>query len=105
MNAMAEDRAGREKPAFFVNIGVIARAHVEMTDLFQFFAVLGQMSLDISPKLVCQLRCAAHQFFRTGYGEPWTKCVIEQAVLSFVPFAAEPFAFQERNRQDFLWLD
>src|ERR1700730_5736424 len=95
MNAMSKHGARSQKTALFVDVGVIARTHVEMMHPFELFAVFGQMSLQISLKSRRQFRRAAHHFFRTSNRETRTESVFEQTVFGAVPFPAEPFAFHK----------
>src|ERR1700747_3147065 len=97
MNAMTENRLRSQQSALLVDVCVIARSHVEVMHFFKFFAVLGQMGLQISSESGREFGRATHHFFRAGHGEPRAESIIEQSIFSAMPLAAESFTFQERN--------
>src|SRR5260370_198343 len=97
MNAMAKHGVRREHSAFFVNMRVVARAHVKMMHLFQLFAVLGQVGLQIGLQPGSEFGGAAHHFFRASDRKAPTESVLEPSVFGAMPFAAKPLALEERN--------
>ena len=66
-----------------------------MMHLLQFFAVLGQMRLQVGVEPRRYFRRAAHQFFRAGDGKTRAEGVFEASILRAMPFPAEPFALKQ----------
>src|SRR5258708_35478389 len=97
MNAMPEYRVRGQHAAFLIAVGVIARAHVKMMNFFQFFAVLGEVRLQISFEPGGKLRRAAHHFFRTSDGKARAERIFEPAFFSPMPLSAKSLALQQRN--------
>src|SRR5205807_10120732 len=91
--------------AFFVDVSVIARAHIKMVDLLELFPVLRQMRLQVSFEPGRELRRAAHHFFRTGNGETWTERVLEPSLVGAMPFPAKAFALEQRNGEHLFGLE
>ena len=95
VDAMAKHCFWRQQSALLIDIRVIARRHMKVMHLFNLFAVLGEMCLEISIKPLRQLGGAAHQFLRAGDRETRAERIFEPAVVSAVPLSAKPFAFDE----------
>ena len=94
MNAMAEHRVRSQHSTFLVNVSVIARAHVEMMDFLELFAVLGQVRLQICFQSGRELGRAAHHLLRTSDREAGTERIFEPALFGAMPFPAKAFAFE-----------
>src|SRR5207249_8661599 len=86
MNAMADHGARREHSAFFIDVGVVARAHIKVVHFLQLLAVFRQVCLQIGFEPRGQLRGSTHHFFRTGNGETGTERVLKPAFLGPMPF-------------------
>ena len=48
MNAVTQNRFWRKQSALFVNMRVIARSHEMVMHFFNFFAILSEVSLQVS---------------------------------------------------------
>src|ERR1051325_4270963 len=104
MDAMAQYRSGCQQAALLVHVGIIGRPHVQMMDFFNLLAVLRQMRLQISIQTSSQFRCASQHSFRASHGKPWAESIFEPATFAPMPFAAQPFTLDQRDRKNFLWL-
>src|SRR5262249_5547239 len=104
VSAMTKHGVRGEYSTLFVNVSVIARAHVKMTNFLDLFAVLREVRLEISLKSRRKLSRTAHQLFRTSNGKTRAERVLEPAILGAMPFSAKALAFQERDRKDFFRL-
>src|SRR4051812_26172351 len=77
MNAMTEHRLRREQTGVFVDIGVVARGHVKVVHFLDFFAIFGEVRLDVSAVLYGEFSGVAHELFRASHSEPRAEGVLE----------------------------
>ena len=94
---MADHGVRCEYSAFFIDVGVVARAHIKVVHFLQLLAVFRQVSLQIGFEPRGQLGGATHHFFRTGNGETGTERVLEPAFLGPMPFSTKALALEQRN--------
>ena len=66
VEAMAKHGLRSQQSTLLIDIRVIARRHMKVTHLFDLFAVLREMGLEIRIEPLRQLGGAPHQFLRAG---------------------------------------